>query len=73
MMAYVSSAQNLSGFGLAASLGAFLARWKDARSRRATYLRVFDELSAMTDRDLADINLHRVQIRDIAQQAAYGR
>ncbi|MFN4131238.1 MAG: DUF1127 domain-containing protein [Paracoccaceae bacterium] len=44
-----------------------------ARERRAIYLQTLNELSAMSDRDLADINIARVSIQDIAQEAAYGK
>ena len=53
-------------------MGNVLAKWNDARERRATYLRVKAELEASSDRDLADMGMSRLQIRDIALQAAYG-
>ena len=42
------------------------------RARRAAFVTTFEELSAMSDRELADIAITRAQIRDIAMKAAYG-
>lgn len=44
-----------------------------ARSRRNRFVATYSELSAMSDYDLADIGVSRLQIRDIAQSAAYGQ
>ena len=71
-MAYVNS-HRPSGFNATAWVGDVLAKWNEAREKRALYLKTLDELSAMSDRDLADINLSRVQIEDVARQAAYGK
>ncbi|TGD42096.1 DUF1127 domain-containing protein [Pseudotabrizicola sediminis] len=54
-------------------MGDVLAKWTVARERRAVYLQTLNELSAMSDRDLADINVARVSIEDIAREAAYGK
>ena len=40
------------------------------RLKRAVYSRVFGELSALSDRDLADISIARSDIHDIAEDAA---
>lgn len=52
-----------TGFGLIASL-------RDALRRRSTYVTVRNELSALTDRELEDIGLHRMMIAEIAAEAA---
>lgn len=41
-----------------------------ARARRAVFEKVYRDLSVMSDRDLADINISRHKIRDIALEAA---
>jgi uncharacterized protein YjiS (DUF1127 family) len=46
---------------------------KVRRALRAEYQRTLNTLSAMTDRDLADIGISRLVIRDVAYQAAYGK
>ena len=44
--------------------------FKARRAQRAAYRQVFNELSAMSDRDLSDIGLGRSMIRDVARRAA---
>ena len=38
-----------------------------------TYLAIREELDNLTDRDLADLGVSRLNIRDVAREAAYGR
>lgn len=40
------------------------------RIRREAYRRTFNELNAMSDKELADIGLSSLMVRDIARQAA---
>lgn len=71
-MAYVNS-QRANGIGMTEWVGEVLAKWNEARERRSVYVRTLEELSSMSDRDLSDINLSRVQIEDVAREAAYGK
>lgn len=41
--------------------------------QRRVYLRTVTELNALTDRELADLGIARMSIRDIALEAAYGK
>lgn len=52
----------------AGMLDALKTRWSQYR----VYRRTFDELSALTDRELADLGLHRAQLNGVAYEAAYG-
>ena len=36
------------------------------------YLATYDELNALTDRELADVGLSRLNVRDVARDAVYG-
>ncbi|MEO0370141.1 MAG: DUF1127 domain-containing protein [Pseudomonadota bacterium] len=47
-----------------------LQRVSDAVAQRRTYNRVLRELSAMSDRELTDINLTRGDVRRVAREAA---
>ena len=47
-----------------------LARLRERLHQRAEYARVHNELSALSDRDLADIGLSRSTITDVAAEAA---
>lgn len=69
-MAYVSETPRVvSGpnFGWIANLADAFRLY---RARRAAYLYTLNELSAMTERDLADLGISRLMINDIARQAA---
>jgi len=47
-----------------------ISDFKAARARRAVYSATFQALSDMTDKDLADIGISRLSIRDTALKAA---
>jgi uncharacterized protein YjiS (DUF1127 family) len=72
IMAYANT-QTVAGIQVGGWMGDVLAKWNVARERRAVYLQTLNELSAMSDRDLADINVARVSIEEIAHEAAYGK
>jgi len=44
----------------------------ERRARRSTYFRIIDELEGTSDRNLADIGISRLSIKEIAYEAAYG-
>lgn len=57
--------------------GGLLSRLAEARTalgerfaRRAVYRRTLNEMSMLSDRDLADLGVHRSQLRSIAWKAA---
>lgn len=54
----------------AARLGATL---RDALARQAEFERTVAELSALSDRDLADIGIPRCDIRVVARDSVWGR
>lgn len=56
--------------GLAAQLQGAVAAVRQWNARRNEYARVYEELATYTDRELADINLDRSQIPEIARSAA---
>ena len=49
-----------------------IADLRDRRAQRAVYRRIYNELSAMSARELADIGLSRNNISEVAKQSAYG-
>ncbi len=56
-----------------APLFSFAAMIEDAKSRfarRRIYRQTVNELSALSNRDLADLGLHRSMIRRLAKQAS---
>ena len=49
------------------------ARLRQAVADHRAYRAIHDELSALSDRELADLDLSRLSLRDIAREAVYGR
>lgn len=47
-------------------------RWSESAAKRRTYRTTVNELSALTDHELSDLNLSRASIPAIAHEAAYG-
>lgn len=70
-MAYVNNAR-ASAPVIPEGISGVLKSVKAALERRAVYSRTVRELEALSDRELADLGIARVSIRDIAAQAAYG-
>ncbi len=68
-MAYAQTTQT-AGFNLAEKFNAFTANWKLNRARRAVYAATFNELNALSDRELVDIGLGRAEIGSIAWEHA---
>ena len=68
-----ANAQIAAGFRPLAFVGEWLNKAKTARANYAIYAQTYSELNAMSDRELADINVSRAQIEDIARAAVYGK
>lgn len=68
-MAYVNSRS--ASLGFFGRLAVLFGQLQEAASRRATYRRTVDALSAMTDRELSDIGIARASITDVARETAY--
>lgn len=68
------STQTLNGYGVIAQSGqrpglfARVAAWLDEQRR---YRRTVDELSQLSDRELADIGLYRDDIEQVARRSCY--
>ena len=70
-MAHAAHIEQTFGASLWQSLSASLTTTLAQRlARRRAYHATFSELSALSDRDLADIGLYRADIEDIARKAA---
>ncbi len=68
-MAYVT-AYRPEKSGVAARLGDWIETIRKRRQQHHVERTTFNELSLLTDRDLADLGIHRSQIREIARNAA---
>jgi uncharacterized protein YjiS (DUF1127 family) len=70
-MAFVSNTStSVPSLGLRQRFADFVQRTREARKARAVYTRTIEELSALSDRDLADLGIARISIQDIAREAA---
>mgnify|MGYP001766932749 CR=1 FL=1 len=72
-MAYATTQSRTARFPLAEIVRSMLADWRHYRARRNEEARVLAELDAMSDAELADIGLCRLQLADIAREAAWGK
>ncbi len=70
-MAYANSTRAV-GVSLSDRLVATLTVLRAAVQRRRVYAQTLRELKALSDRDLADLGIHRSMIRTVAREAAYG-
>ena len=64
---------NLTTGALRDRVSARIDALRDGLRRRRLYNRTYNELSALSNRDLADLGISRSSIRSIAREAAYAR
>ncbi len=70
-MAYVNSTRTAAN-GLADRFAALVNGIRVAAQRRAVYEKTVRELEGLTNRELADLGIARLNIRDVAREAAFG-
>ena len=63
-------APHVAGFRFGQIIMDTISDFKASRARRAVYNATFQALSDMTDKDLEDIGISRLSIRDTALKAA---
>ena len=73
IMAYVKSSVRPVGWALRDLVQHQMHKLQKLTQRRRVYLQTVTELNALTDRELADLGLHRLMIPAVAKDAAYGR
>ncbi len=71
-MAYANTTRALES-GLRDRFNALVAVYVAGAARRRVYRQTVRELLVLSDRELADLGIHRSQISDIARQAAAGK
>ncbi|QQA44152.1 DUF1127 domain-containing protein [Pelagovum pacificum] len=72
-MATYTDTRGLAGNNLFARFNGFVSEFREHQARHQVYRQTLVELGQLTDRDLADLGVHRSQIRGIAREAAYGK
>ena len=73
IMAYVNSSVRPVGWALRDLVQHQIQKLQKLTQRRRVYLQTVTELNALTDRELADLGLHRLMIPAVAKDAAYGK
>ncbi len=68
-MAFVNDIRQIER-NLLAPLHAAVERLREARERRRLYLRTYEELSNLNERELADIGVSRADIPELARKQA---
>jgi len=71
-MAYVNTTRSVSN-GLADRLAQIVKSFKLAAARRAVYQQTVRELNSLSNRELADLGIARLNIEDVARAAAFGK
>jgi uncharacterized protein YjiS (DUF1127 family) len=71
-MAYVNQTRAATN-PLSGRFKAVVNSVKASLARRRVYHVTLRELNALSDRELADLGVHRMSIPEIATEAAYGR
>ncbi len=71
-MAYVNTTRTV-GHGLADRFAGIVKSIRLAAQRRAIYEQTVRELNGLTNRELADLGIARLNIQDVARVAAYGK
>jgi uncharacterized protein YjiS (DUF1127 family) len=68
----MAHAINLNTYADYAEQPGVFARLRQAVADHRAYLATYDELNALSDRELADLGLSRLNVRDVAREAVYG-
>ncbi|RGP36655.1 DUF1127 domain-containing protein [Pseudotabrizicola alkalilacus] len=71
-MAYVNSSRAAS-YGIADRAAAIVKTIRVALERRRVFKLTVRELQALSNRELADLGIHRAMITRVANEAAYGK
>ena len=69
----MAHAINLNAYADTTEQPGIFARLRQSFADYREYLATYDELNALSDRELADFGLSRPSFRDIAREAVYGR
>jgi uncharacterized protein YjiS (DUF1127 family) len=68
----MAHAINLSAYADTTEQPGIFARLRQCFADHRKYLATYDELNALSDRELTDLGLSRLDVRDVAREAVYG-
>lgn len=69
-MAYLNTTTRAAGFGLRDRFAALVRLYNEGAARRRVYRQTVNELMSLSDRELADLGIHRSLITRVALEAA---
>lgn len=69
-MAYAESTRHAGVEGLNSRFADLSARWKARLERNRRYRRTFNELNALSNRELADLGMSRAMLRSVAWESS---
>jgi uncharacterized protein YjiS (DUF1127 family) len=72
-MAYASAHSSHAAGGFLGSIADTVSALRSAWQRSRVYVRTYNELSALSTRELQDLGISRSMISRLAYEAAYGR
>ncbi len=64
---------NLNAYFATAPQPGLFSRLRAAIASRRKFALIHDELDRLSERELADLGMSRLNLRDVAREAAYGR
>ncbi|MBN8187799.1 MAG: DUF1127 domain-containing protein [Salipiger thiooxidans] len=70
-MAYATEQNTSTQSGFSGRIASMMTSLRERNARRKLFKETRNELSALSNRELSDLGLHRSMIRRIAWQAAY--
>ncbi len=68
----MAHAVNLNAYADYDEQPGIFARLRQSFADHRTYLATYYELNALNDRELADLGLSQLNVRDVAREAVYG-
>ena len=71
-MAFASHMNTTAQGAFSKRVAGIIESLRDRLARRKVYMTTHDELSALSNRDLADLGIARSEIKYLAHEAAYG-
>lgn len=71
-MAHAHSIRNVD-LGIVDRIAGMIASFKESNQRRKIFRQTVRELSALSNRELADLGMHHSMITRVAHEAAYGK
>jgi uncharacterized protein YjiS (DUF1127 family) len=69
-MAYLNTFTRAAGFGFRDRIAALVRVYSEGAARRRVYRQTVSELMTLSDRELADLGIHRSLITRVALEAA---